>query len=68
MKDLVGDSEKYAARVAAFKQRTFTGGDVLAIADYLGVGVGATLMASDRLDRLREEQPTDADYDDPPRS
>jgi hypothetical protein len=56
VKDLVGDAEKYATKVDAFKQRTFTGADVLVIADYLGVGVGATLMASDRLDRLRREE------------
>jgi len=50
-RSLVDDGREFFERVTAFKQRTFTGEEVLAIADFLGVGVGATLVAANRLGR-----------------
>jgi hypothetical protein len=64
----MSEERDYAFVVDTFKRRSFTGADVLAITDFLGVGVGATMMAAARLDTTREALPTEADYDDPPRT
>lgn len=65
MKPLVEDGKQLLAMIEAFKLRTFTGAEVLEIADYLEVGVGATLAAAKRIEMARARK-TDADYDDPP--
>jgi hypothetical protein len=62
---LAEDGKQLLAMVEAFKLRTFTGTEVLEIADYLGAGVGATLAAAKRVEMARSRK-TDADYDDPP--
>jgi hypothetical protein len=38
-------AEDFLKKVVDFKRRTFTGAEVLEIADELGAGVGATIMA-----------------------
>lgn len=60
------DAINYFRSVDEFRQRIFTGQEVLEIGHELAAGVGATMAAAHRVDIHSQLRPTEADYDDPP--